>query len=153
MVEMDEADRRLLRLVQRDARASTQSLAEAAGMSASPAWRRLRRLEAEGVVARHVALLDRRKLGLDLMAYVNVSLTEHSEAAVARFDAFVAGQAQILDCARITGAADFLMKVVARDTEDLEQFLMRHLLATGVVRATTTTIVLRETKSSTEMPV
>ncbi len=65
-------------------------------MSASPAWRRLRRLEAEGVVARHVALLDRRKLGLDLLAYVNVSLTEHSEAAVARFDGFVAGQAQIL---------------------------------------------------------
>ena len=151
-VELDEADRRLLRLLQRDARQSTQDLAAAAGMSASPAWRRVKRLEETGVIARQVVLLDARKLGLRATAYIQVSLTDHAAATVARFDAFVQGQARILDCARITGSADYLIRVVAKDAEDLEEFLMHHLLATGVVRATSTAIVLRQTKSITELP-
>jgi Lrp/AsnC family transcriptional regulator, leucine-responsive regulatory protein len=151
--DLDDSDRRLLRLVQKDARASTQTLADAAGMSASPAWRRLKRLEDEAVIVGHVALLDARKLGFHTLAYVEVSLTEHSEATVRQFDNFVAGQPQILECARVSGSGDYLLKVVAEDNEDLERFLMRQLLATGVVRDTTTSIVLRQTKSTTELPV
>lgn len=149
---LDDADRRLLRQLQRDARISTQALAEAAGLSASPAWRRVRRLEETGVITRHVALLDARVLGLRASAYIQVSLTDHNAATVARFDSFIQGQDRVLECARVTGTADYLIRVVAKDAEDLEDFLMHGLLATGIVRATTTSFVLRQTKATTELP-
>jgi Lrp/AsnC family transcriptional regulator, leucine-responsive regulatory protein len=151
-VELTEADRSLLRLLQRDGRASTQELADAAGLSASPAWRRLKRLEDLGVIKGHVALLDGRKLGLGALAYVQVSLTDHTEATVARFDSFVQGQSRIMECARVTGGFDYILKVVTRDAEDLEHFLMRHLLALGIVRTASTSFVLRQTKATTELP-
>lgn len=151
--ELDDLDRKLLRLVQRDARASTQSLAEQAGLSASPAWRRLKRLEDEGVITRHVALLDPVRLGFHTTAYIQVSLIDHSEATVRRFDSFVAGDPRIVESARVTGSGDYQLKVLATDNAGLEEFLMRHLRATGVVRETTTCLVLRQTKNTTELPV
>lgn len=149
---LDDFDRRLLRRLQRDARVSTQELAEGAGLSASPAWRRVKRMEEAGIIRAQVALLDPGKLGLNASAYVQVSLTDHAPATIARFDAFVQAEARIVDCARVTGGGDYLMKVLARDTGDFEDFLMHRLLALGVVRATTTSFVLRQTKSTTELP-
>ncbi|NEY92138.1 Lrp/AsnC family transcriptional regulator [Rhodobacteraceae bacterium KMS-5] len=151
-MELAEADRRLLRLVQADARASTQDLAEAAGLTSSPAWRRLKRLEDLGVIRAQVALLDAAKLGLDAQAYVQVSLTDHTEPTVAQFDALVRAAPQILECARVTGGFDYILRVVTRDAEDLERFLMRRLLASGIVRNAMTSFVLRQTKSTTELP-
>lgn len=151
-IELTEADRRLLRLLQKDGRASTQDLADAAGLSSSPAWRRLKRLEDLEVIKGYVALLDQRKLGLGAVAYVHVSLTEHTEVNVTRFDGFVQRQARIMECARVTGGFDYILKVVTRDTEDLEEFLMHHLLALGIVRTASTSFVLRQIKSTTELP-
>ncbi len=151
-IALTDADRRLLRALQRNARATTQDLAEESGLSASPAWRRIKRLEDLGVIAGHVALLDRHRLGLSVLAYVQVSLTDHTEPTVARFDGFVQAHAQILECARVTGGFDYLLKVVARDAEGLEVFLMRHLLSLGIVRTASTGFVLRQTKSTTELP-
>ncbi len=151
-INLTEADKRLLRLIQSNARVSTQDLAEAAGLSSSPAWRRLKRLEDLGVITAQVALLDPAKLGLGAQAYVQVSLTDHGEATVARFDRLVQDQPQILDCARVTGGFDYILRVVTRDAEDLERFLLRHLLASGVVRTATTSFVLRQMKSTTELP-
>lgn len=149
---LTESDRRLLGALQRNARASTQELAELSGLSASPAWRRIKRLEDLGIITSHVALLDRQRLGLSVMAYILVSLTEHTEGALAKFDSFVQGQPQILECARVTGGFDYLLKVVCRDPEGLEDFLMHHLLSLGVVRTASTSFVLRQTKSTTELP-
>ncbi|MGV8989655.1 MAG: Lrp/AsnC family transcriptional regulator [Cypionkella sp.] len=151
-VELTETDRRLLRLLQANARASTQELAEAAGLSSSPAWRRLKRLEDLGVIKGHVALLDERKLGLTALAYVQVSLTDHTEPTVARFDSFVQGQPKILECARVTGGFDYLLKVVTYDAEDLESFLISRLLALGIVRTASTSFVLRQIKCTTALP-
>ena len=153
MTDLDPTDRRLLALLQRNARASTQDLAEAAGLSPSPAWRRVRRLEEAGVITGHVALLSAQRLGLRAMAYVQVSLMDHTEASLARFARFVEAEAQVLECASITGAADYLLKIVAEDAEGLERFLMRRLLATGIIRATVTNFVLRQTKYTTALPV
>lgn len=150
--EIDDADRRLLHLLQQDARASTQELADAAGLSASPTWRRLKRLEEAGVIRGQVALLDAKKLGLGALAYVQISLNDHAEATVARFDAFVQSEPQITECARLTGGFDYLIKVVTRDAEALEEFLMRKLLALGVVRTASTSFVLRQVKATTALP-
>ena len=89
MPDLDDADRRILRLMQQDATLSTQGLADAAGLSTSPAWRRLRRLIETGVIDRQVALVPPAKAGLHALAYVQVSLLDHTEATLARFDRFV----------------------------------------------------------------
>lgn len=151
-IELSDADRRLLRALQRNARASTQELAEVSGLSSSPAWRRIKRLEDLGVISGHVALLNRHRLGLAVLAYIQVSLTEHTEPTVVRFDGFVQNHPQILKCARITGGFDYVLEVVARDAEGLEAFLMHDLLSLGIVRTTSTSFVLRQIKSTTELP-
>lgn len=150
---LDEADRRILRLVQAEAGLTLQELAERAGLSASPCWRRLKRLQETGVIRATVALVAPRAVGFATRAMVHVSLLDHTEATIARFDAFVQRSAQVLDCASITGSDDYVLTVVARDPEDLERFLMRELLALGVVRSSTTHFVLRQTKATTALPV
>ncbi len=152
MPKLDDADRRLLAALQQDARLSIQELAEKVGLSPSPTWRRLRRLEQEGVIAAHVALLDARRLGLNTRAYIHVSLTDHSEANIRAFERFVQAEAQIVECCAITGADDYLLKVVARDPEALEHFLMQRLLGLGFVRSSTTHFVLSQKKQSTALP-
>ena len=151
-VPLDDFDKRLLRQLQRDARVTTQELADHAGLSASPGWRRVKRMEETGLIRKHVAMLDPKLLGLHAVAYVHVSLQDHAEATMARFDAFVQRQDQVVECASITGADDYMLKVYARDPEDLEAFIMRKLLALGIVRSSTTNFVLRQTKYTTELP-
>ncbi len=153
MPELDDFDKRLLRLLQHDARLTTQELADRAGLSVSPAWRRIRRLEQEGIIRGQVAMLDPRKLGLHAVAYVHVSLLDHAEATIARFDQFVQEQDQVVECASITGSNDYVIRVVAKDPEDLEFFIMRKLLALGVVRSSATNFVLRQTKYTTALPI
>ena len=151
-IHLDEPDRRILRALQRDASLSIQALAEQVGMSATPCWRRVKALRERGVIRAEVALLDRRRLGLTALAYVHLSLTDHAEATIQRLDDFVQRHDQIVECATITGSDDYVIKVLARDPEDLERFIMKELLALGVVRSSTTHFVLRQTKYSTAVP-
>lgn len=152
MTDLDPQDLRLLALLQEDGKLSTQELAERAAMSASPAWRRVRKLEEAGVIERYVALLDPKALGLNTRAYVHVSLIDHSEANIRAFDRFVAAEDQIVECCSITGSDDYLLKLVATDPEALEQFIMKRLLSLGIVRSSTTHFVLRQRKYSTALP-
>ncbi|WP_410218185.1 Lrp/AsnC family transcriptional regulator [Paracoccus sp. (in: a-proteobacteria)] len=152
MPPLDDTDRRILRLLQQDATLSVQELAEAAGLSSSPAWRRLRRMIEDRVIQRQVALVDPAKAGLHAMAYVQVSLLDHTEAMLARFDRFVQTEEQILECATITGTSDYQLKIVAADPDGLEHFLMRRMLPLGIIRSTVTHFVLRQTKFTTALP-
>ena len=153
MPPLDDIDRRILRLLQDDATLSTQALADATGLSTSPAWRRLRRLTEEGVIERQVAIVAPAKAGLHAMAHVQVSLLDHTEATLARFDRFVQSEDQIMECATITGTSDYQLKIVAADPEGLEHFLMRRMLPLGIIRSTVTHFVLRQTKYRTALPV
>lgn len=152
MPSLTTQDHDLLQILQRDGKVNTQTLAEQVGMSPSPCWRRLRKLEEIGVIERYVALLDAKKLGLNARAYVHVSLLDHTEETISTFDKFVLGEPQIIECCAITGADDYLLKVIAADPEGLEQFIMQKILRLGVVRSSTTHFVLRQKKYSTALP-
>ncbi len=153
MDTLDATDRRLLELLQHDGKMSLQELAEATNLSTSPCWRRIRKLEELGVINRYVAVLDRRKLGLNAMAYVQVQLIDHSEDTIGAFDRFVQTEPQVVECASITGSNDYMLKVVAQDPESLETFLLKRILRLGLVRSSHTHFMLRQTKSSTALPV
>ncbi len=151
-ITLDDADRRILSVLQRDSSVSMQELAEQVGMSASPCWRRVKALHDLGVIRGEVALVDRKRVDMGTMAYLHLSLVDHAEATIRRLEEFVLRHDRVVECATITGSDDYVLKLLARDPEDLERFLMKDLLALGVVRSSTTHFVLRQTKYSTAVP-
>ena len=151
-IELDGTDLRLLALLQRTGKASLQELSEAAGLSQSPCWRRIRRMEEAGVIRGYVARLDPKALGLNALSYLFVSLVDHRAETIAAFARLVEREARIVECASVTGESDYVLKVAARDPEDLERFLMQDVLASGLVRGSQTHFVLRQTKSRSPWP-
>ena len=149
---LDLQDRKILSVLQKDGKISIQDLADKVGMSTSPCWRRVRKLEEAGLISGYVALLDTRKLGLNTRAYVHISLIDHTEESIRIFDEFVARQEQIVECCSITGSDDYLLNIIATDPESLEKFIMKQILRLGIVRSSTTHFVLRQKKYTTAVP-
>lgn len=150
--ELDPIDARILDILQQDAGLSVAEVADRVGLSASPCWRRIKRLEDEGVIRGYVARLDPKALGLGALAYVFVSLIDHSDDTLSAFGDLVDQEARIVECESVTGACDFLLKVAARDPEDLEAFLKRGMLAGGLVRVSQTHFILRQAKTRSPWP-
>ena len=150
---LDAFEKLILKVLQRNGRASMQELSQAVDLSPSPCWRRVKRLEEDGYITRYAAILDGKKLGLNAFAHVQVSLVDHDISSIDKFQAFVEKSEQVLECASVTGDFDYIMKVAARDPEALEQFIIQNLLRLGVVRTTTTTFILRQMKVSGALPV
>lgn len=152
MKELDNQDLLILRALQKNSNTNIQQLADQVNLSKTPCWRRVKKLEELGYIKKYVALLDQHKLDLSVMAYVQVSMNSHDLSTLRVFDAFIEQSPYILDCNSTAGNFDYVMKVIARDTEDLEKFIMRELLNTGVVQSTNTNLILRQKKSTTELP-
>lgn len=150
--DLDRASKAILQALQADARLSVQQLAERAGLSATPVWRRIKELEQRGVIRGHVALLDREKLGLTTCVLAHVSLVRHSEGAVEQFERLVASLPEIVECQAITGEADYVVKVVTRDMKAYDRFLQQHLFKLPFVASVRSNVVLREVKYETALP-
>ncbi len=149
----DRYDRKILSVLQRDGRITNQRLAAQVDLSPAPCWRRVNRLEKAGVIERYVALLDRERLGLQVMVYVHVSLTDHHTATLDAFDAFVARSDNVLECYSVSGEYDYLVRVVVASVKDIEVFLMENLLRLPAVRSANTSFVLKQKKYTTALPV
>lgn len=149
---LDRFDLLILAALQVDTRQSLAEIAAQVGLSPSPTWRRIKAMEDAGVIEGQVAIVNPRALGLLAVAYVCVWLNDHSEPSHARFTAFVQADPHIVDCATVTGEGDYILKVMSKDPEDLDTFLMHRLMATGLVRSTTTQVVLRSVKRTTALP-
>lgn len=150
---LDAFERRILRVLQRNGRASMQELSDAVDLSPSPCWRRVKRLEQDGFITRYAAILNGKTLGLNAFAHVQVSLIDHSEASIETFANFVAQSDNVLECSSITGDFDYILKIAATDPEALESFIMHSLLRLGVVRTTTTNFILRQMKVVGALPI
>ncbi len=153
MPNLEEKDREILRIIQVDGKIGLQALADQVNLSSSPCWRRVKRLEEAGLIDRYAAILNPRILGLRAQAYLQLSLIDHSEDTIDAFDRFVQNEPHIVECASITGSRDFLLKIMATDAEELESFIMKRLHRLGIIQSTHTQLVLRQTKSSTVLPV
>ena len=152
MKETLQPARRLLQLVQREGGLSLAELAEKAGMSQSTAWRKIQELEAEGIIRKRVALLDPVKLDLKLCIIAHVTLEDHHEEATEAFARLVRARPEIMECYALSGTFDYMLKIRARDVEAYEAFMTRHLMRNPHVRTVVSSFVLRELKSTTELP-
>lgn len=143
---LDSTDKRILAALQRDGRMTTVELAETIGLSATPVARRVRELEAAGVIQGYTAIVDPRKVGSGIQAVVQIKLEQHSDEIAERFRTTLEGLPEVSACYALTGDMDFLLHVAVRDIDALSDFTLRQLLRIPGVRDVRTSIVLRTIK-------
>jgi Lrp/AsnC family transcriptional regulator len=149
---LDLIDARILDLIQHDANLSVAEIAERVGLSSSPCWRRIKRLEDSGVIQRRVTVLDREKLGLNFEVYCTVKLSQPSKENLAAFEDAVIDLAEVVQCATVTGSADYELRIVTRDMHAFDDFLREKLLSFGLVSNIESRIVIRSVKNTTTAP-
>ena len=149
---LDPIDRRILVELQESADMSMQELGERVGLSHTPCWRRVRRLERDGIIKRRVALLDAKQLGLAVDVFVNVNLRRHQENALNRFEEAVQDVPEIVECYTVSGETDFLLRVVVSDVGAYERLLKATLVHLPEVGNLTSTFALRQVKYTTALP-
>jgi len=149
---LDAYELRILELLQEDASLSTAAIAEKIGLSQSPCWRRIDRLEREGYIKRKVALVDRKKVGLNAHVFAQVKLNAHGRTHLDEFTAAIQAIPEVLDCYILMGPVDFLIRVVAPDIEAYERFFFNKLSRLPGVQEVNSTVALSEIKSTTALP-
>ena len=153
MAELDETDRRLLRALQRRGRMSNAELSDAVNLSQSACHRRVQRLEREGVIAGYVALLNPRMVGCRALVLVEITLSGQTDDVLDAFEAAVARVPEVLECHLMAGAADYLLKVVAEDSEDFARIHRRSLATLPGVQTMQSSFALRTVRQTTALPV
>jgi len=150
--ELDAVDARILDLLQRDASLSIAEIADRVGLSSSPAWRRIERLKRAGIVLRQVTLLDHEKLGLGFEVFASVKLQLPSRENLERFETAVADWPEVVDCSTVTGAVDYMLRIITRDMHAYDDFLRDKILGLGLVSDVQSRIVIRTPKRTTAAP-
>lgn len=151
-MKFSEPELRLLREIQRDSSLSLAELATRCGMAQSTIWRKLQEFEAGGLIRGRVALLDPVKAGCKLTVLATITLQDHGEETVNSFARLIAGQPEIVECFATSGSADYRMKIRVEDVEAYERFMTHTLLRSPFVREVHSSFVLKELKSTTEIP-
>jgi Lrp/AsnC family transcriptional regulator len=152
-VDLDRFEKKILQLLQEDASLSTSAIADKIGLSSSPCWRRIDRLEREGFIRRKVALVDRKKVGLNAQVFAQVKLNAHGRANLDAFSAAIRSLPEVLECYVLMGTVDFLIRVVATDIEAYERFFFNELSQLPGVQEVISTVALSEIKSTTAVPI
>jgi len=151
-MELDNIDRKILQLIQRDASMSASEIAEQVNLSQPPCWRRIKRLEEEGFIDRRVGILNRRKLGLNVVIYTEVTLTANGRQAVHEFEERIRSFPEVTECYVMLGRIDFLLRIVTQDVESYEKLFRDHLSQLPGVQELHSSVAMSEVKYTTELP-
>lgn len=151
-MNIDGTDKKLLNILQHDADISTLDLAEKLHMSQSPCWRRVNRLEEQGIIHKRVAVLDREALGIDVVVFATVNLTQTGRQNLLEFERMIEGHPEVLECYTMTGIWDYILKVVTRDVRHYEDFVRNTLSASELIRELHSHIAVTEIKNTTALP-
>ncbi|WP_338447349.1 Lrp/AsnC family transcriptional regulator [Pelagerythrobacter marensis] len=152
MTQLDRFEIKILRELQRDANQTTAQIAERVGLSPSPCWRRIDRLEREGYIRKRIAVVDRRKVGLNAHVFAQVKLNAHGRANLDEFSAAIRAFPEVLDAYVLMGTMDFMLRIVARDIDAYERFFFEHLSKLSGVQEIHSTVALSEIKATNELP-
>jgi len=151
-VELDPTDLRILDALQRNGRLTNAELAEQVGLSLSPCWRRLKRLEEIGVIEGYQAVLNRKVLGLGVTAFVRIDIERHTPVFERKFEDAIAELPEVVSCHVISGEGAFLLVVVCDSLESYSNFALNTLMNLPGVKDTQTSFSLKEVKSSSMLP-
>lgn len=153
MTSLDPFEIKIIRELQRDASLTTAQIAERVGLSPSPCWRRIDRLEREGIIKKRVAVIDRRKVGFNAHIFAQVRLNAHGRANLDDFSQAIRDFPEVLDAYVLMGTTDFMLRIVTRDIEAYERFFFEKLSKLDGVQEITSTVALSEIKSTSELPI
>ena len=151
-MQFDAIDLKILGEMQRDADRPIGEIAAAANLSSNACWRRIKRLEEEGVVTARVTLLDREKLGLAFEVYATVKLQLPTRENLERFESASRRWPEVVECSTVTGPSDYLMRIITTDIHAYDDFLRDKVLALGLVSDVQSSIVVRVAKRTTAVP-
>lgn len=152
--KLDRYDQAILDILQKNGRITNQELAEAIKLSPSPTLRRVRQMEEDDLIDGYVALLNAKKLGLTLMAFIGISMDKHIPERFEKLESTLASYPEVLECHLITGQdADYLLKVIVRDMDAYQQFLLNKLTRIEGVTGVHTSFVMKSPINSTALPV
>jgi DNA-binding Lrp family transcriptional regulator len=150
---LDSHSLKILFELQRDGRQTVQEISDKVGLSPTPCWKRIKQMEASGVIRGYTAIVDREKINLHVAAVTEVNLDRHGETQVQQFEDMVAASPQIVRCVSATGPADYILTVLVPDMKHYEQFLHDTLFKLPGVTHVRSSIVLKEVKSETALPI
>lgn len=150
--KLDNIDAKILHLIQSDAGLSVSDISDEVGLSSSPCWRRIKRMEELGIIKARVTLLDRKTLGLDFEVFVAVKLSLPNRVNMEKFEQAVSRMPEVIQCAVVTGAVDFMLRIVTTDMHAYEAFLREVLLSIDLVSDVQSRIVMRQSKDTTAVP-
>jgi len=149
---MDATDRKILALLQDDASLSVAEIGSRVGLSSTPCWKRIQRLETDGVIQKRVALVDQDKLGLGVTVFVSIETGDHSQDWLARFADVVGAMPEVMEFYRMAGDVDYMLRVVVTDIQGYDGFYKR-LIAAVPLKNVTSRFAMEKIKSTTALPI
>jgi len=150
--QIDGIDAKILHLIQKNAALSVADIAEKVGLSSSPCWRRIKRMEELGIIQDRVTILNRKELGLDFEVFVAVKLALPNRDNMIKFEKFIMNMPEVVQCATVTGAVDFMLRIVTKDMHAYDDFLREELLGIDLISDVQSRIVLRQSKETYALP-
>jgi Lrp/AsnC family transcriptional regulator len=149
---MDAIDRKILAVVQQDASLSVAEIGQRVGLSSTPCWKRMQRLEADGVIMRRVALIDPDKVGLGITVFVSIETGDHSQEWLSHFAEVVGAMPEVMEFYRMAGDVDYMLRVVVPDIQGYDGFYKK-LIATVPLKNVTSRFAMERIKSTTALPI
>jgi Lrp/AsnC family transcriptional regulator, cysteine-sensing transcriptional activator len=149
---LDAIDRKILTVLQEDASLSVAEIGDRVGLSSTPCWKRIQRLEADGVIQKRVALVDQNRIGLGLSVFVSVESSDHSDAWLKRFAAAVSAMPEVMEFYRMAGDVDYMLRVVIPDMQSYDVFYKK-LIHAVPLKNVTSRFAMEKIKSITALPV
>ena len=150
--KLDRYELQILNLLQEDCSLSNADIADKVGLSPSPCWRRVERMERDGIIARRVAIVDRKKVGLNAQVFAQIKLNAHGRANLDEFTAAIRGFPEVLECYVLMGTVDFMLRIITQDIEAYERFFFDKLSHLPGVQEINSTVALSEIKATTALP-
>ena len=146
---LDEIDKALLELLQKDSKQTNKALSYALGLSVTAVYERIRKLEKKGVISNYVALVDKKKVDKAFVTFCHVKLVQHSQDYVMKFEREVRKLDEVLECYHISGDYDYLLKVLVKDMEAFRDFMVKKLTNINHIGSTHSMFVINEVKHTT----
>ena len=152
MPRMDAIDRKILSVLQEDAALSVAEIGNRVGLSSTPCWKRIQRLETEGVILKRVALVDQDRIGLGITVFVSIETDDHSQEWLDRFAKVVGAMPEVMEFYRMAGDVDYMLRVVVSDMAGYDTFYKR-LIAAVPLKNVTSRFAMEKIKSTTALPI
>jgi Lrp/AsnC family transcriptional regulator len=149
---MDAIDRKILSVLQEDAALSVAEIGNRVGLSSTPCWKRIQRLETEGVILKRVALVDQDRIGLGITVFVSIETDDHSQEWLDRFAKVVGAMPEVMEFYRMAGDVDYMLRVVVSDMAGYDTFYKR-LIAAVPLKNVTSRFAMEKIKSTTALPI